>query len=274
MILIFDSYGGLCNQFYDIQCAINFCLINQISFTFRYASFRNVNLTSWYNVPFSFLFDTSFLSNYSFYIPFHLIENQLNPQNTFYYENNQCCNTFLSNEKEDLIQQLRFLNKEFIILKQFWSVYLFKNIVEDIHPFLRPSSKIMNKYNDIKNELYLDNYNYNFIHYRYEHDFIDHFQITYIKPLIDIVKENPFESKDLRIYIATSQLEKFMENDIQFLNQNIVYKKENTLEEWNFEEKAFIDYMIGLFSKEVIGHYNSSFSRMLNGLKLTSHYYN
>jgi len=45
-IIIFDTYGGLCNQFYDIQNSINFCLKNNIKFTFRYASFRNDNLVS------------------------------------------------------------------------------------------------------------------------------------------------------------------------------------------------------------------------------------
>ena len=30
MIIIFDTFGGLCNQFYDINCGINFCIINNI----------------------------------------------------------------------------------------------------------------------------------------------------------------------------------------------------------------------------------------------------
>ena len=53
MIVIFDTFGGLCNQMYDIQCGINFCIYNNIKFSFRYCSFRNTNLTSWYNEKFT-----------------------------------------------------------------------------------------------------------------------------------------------------------------------------------------------------------------------------
>ena len=52
--LIFDTHGGLCNQMYDIYYAINFCMIYDIPFSFRFASLRcNDNLTQWYNVPFN-----------------------------------------------------------------------------------------------------------------------------------------------------------------------------------------------------------------------------
>ena len=43
MILIFDTVMGLCNQILDIQCAINFCNVNNYYFTFRNCSFRNKN---------------------------------------------------------------------------------------------------------------------------------------------------------------------------------------------------------------------------------------
>jgi hypothetical protein len=272
MILIFDTYSGLCNQFYDIQCAINFCLLNQISFTFRFASFRNNNLTSCYNVPFSELFDTSFLSKYSLYIPFHQLESKLNNHNTFNYENTVCCNNFLS--RENIIHQLKNINKEYIVLKQFWDIYLFKEIIEDVNRSLVPSVKIMNKYHEIKKDLSLENNNYNFIHYRYEHDFVDHFKLTNMKNLIEIIEENPFQRKDLKVYIATTNLDTMIHTNENFLKHRIVFKKENNLVDWNFEQKAFIDYMIGLNSQEVIGHHNSSFSVMLNNLKATNNYYN
>ena len=272
MILIFDTYSGLCNQFYDVQCGINFCLVNHISFTFRFASFRNNDLTSWYNVPFSELFDTCFLSKYSLYIPFHEIHPKLNNNNTYNYNNTVCCNKFLS--RENIIEQLNNLQKEYIVLKQFWDIYLFKQIVEDVNRLLIPSKKIMNKYDEIKKELSLENNNYNFIHYRYEHDFVNHFKLTNMKNLIDIIEENPFQKKELKIYIATTNLDKMIQTNGNFLKYQIVFKKENNLVEWNFEEKGFIDYMIGLNSLQVIGHKNSSFSVMLNNLKATNNYYN
>ena len=132
----------------------------------------------------------------------------------------------------------------------------------------------MNKYDEIKKELSLENNNYNFIHYRYEHDFVNHFKLTNMKNLIDIIEENPFQKKELKIYIATTNLDKMIQTNGNFLKYQIVFKKENNLVEWNFEEKGFIDYMIGLNSLQVIGHKNSSFSVMLNNLKATNNYYN
>ena len=82
MILIFDTYGGLCNQMYDIHYSINFCIIHQIYFTFRYASYRNKeNLSQWKNVEFSELFDDSFIET-SFYIRFHTLS--LNEDDSLY----------------------------------------------------------------------------------------------------------------------------------------------------------------------------------------------
>ena len=81
----------------------------------------------------------------------------------------------------------------------------------------------------------------------------------------------------MKIYIATTNLKKLLKEGNIFekeLKDVILYKNEDSLENWNFEEKAFIDYMIGLNSLEVLGHHNSSFSVMLNNLKGTNNYYN
>ena len=45
------------------------------------------------------------------------------------------------------------------------------------------------------------------------------------------------------------------------------------LMDFNFEQRAFIDYMIGLHSVECYGHKNSSFSHMINNLKGTDNFY-
>ena len=67
MFLIFDTYGGLCNQMYDIQCAINFCKMYNIQFSFRYACLREKNdLTKWYDKKFKDLFSDKFITNYMF----------------------------------------------------------------------------------------------------------------------------------------------------------------------------------------------------------------
>ncbi len=63
MILIFDTCGGLCNQIYDINSSINFCLTYNINFSYRYCKFRknNNNLNNFYNEPFEKLFDLTYI---------------------------------------------------------------------------------------------------------------------------------------------------------------------------------------------------------------------
>jgi hypothetical protein len=73
MLLIFDTKGGLCNQFYDIMNGINFCLKYNIFFTFRYCSFRNEDLKSWTNQCYGHSY-----SSFS-----HMINN-IKDQNNFY----------------------------------------------------------------------------------------------------------------------------------------------------------------------------------------------
>jgi len=57
------------------------------------------------------------------------------------------------------------------------------------------------------------------------------------------------------------------------LRDIIISKNENELKDYNFEEKAFIDYIFGLHSNEIFGHSKSSFSTLLNNFKNTSNYY-
>ena len=52
----------------------------------------------------------------------------------------------------------------------------------------------------------------------------------------------------------------------------MLYKK-NNYDHLNFEEQAFIDFLIGKDSYELYGHSKSSFSRVLNSSKQTNNYY-
>jgi hypothetical protein len=269
MILIFDTYGGLCNQFYDIQCAVNFCLINKIGFTFRYASFRNKDLTSWYNVPFDQLFDVSFLEKYPYYVNYNVLS--LNNKNTYNYDGKLFSNQLL--KREHIIEQLKQIVEPHIVLKQFWDTFFFTEIIDEVYPYLKPCKKIMKKYLEINNELSLVKNNYNFLHYRYESDFKNHFHIADMQNLSTHILQNSFVNKDLKMYIATTDIMNLLKDDLNKLNPFILYKNENNLNDFNFEERAFIDYMIGLNSKEVYGHSKSSFSNMLNSLKKTNNYY-
>ena len=269
MIIIIETFGGLCNQFYDINCTVNFCIINNIKFSFRYCSFRNKNLTSWYNEPFEKLFDIPYINNHKLYVDYNTLH--LTNKNTYNLEGKLANKLFTQN----YINEINNINNEFIILKQFWSVYAFKQIVINLNSYILPSKRIIDIYDRIRNQIINNKEQYNFIHYRYENDFVNHFkcEISDLKTLILNIKHK-FKNHNLKIYIATSNIKQLIDlNDPELCNI-ILTKNEEELGEYNFEELGFIDYMFGLNSNEVYGHNKSSFSCMLNHLKNTSNYYN
>jgi DNA-directed RNA polymerase subunit L len=271
MILIFDTYSGLCNQFYDINCGINFCLFHNIQFSFRYCSFREDNLVNWYNEPFQQLFDLEkikkSINNSSLYIDYDTLH--LTNENSFNFAGERCIQLFTTNFLDEIMN----IKKEFIILKQFWSIYNFREIKIDVNPYILPCDRLMNIYNHLKEKI-TKNEPYNFLHYRYEHDFTNHFKIKVedLKSLILRIK-NDYKNSNLKIYIATNNIKQIIDVNDTVLSSIILFKNDDELNEYNYEEKAFIDYMFGLQSNEVFGHKNSSFSHMLNGLKNTNNFY-
>jgi hypothetical protein len=271
MIIVFDTWGGLCNQFYDINCGINFCIVNNFKFTFRNCGFRNKNLVSWTDEPFDKLFDiSSIIERYK-----HLYINpnglELTDDNT-YNINGYLANRVFSN---NYIEELEKITKKYVILKQFWALNAFSCIVDpNIYQEIKTSSKIISLYNRLKYQLVKSNEKYNFIHYRYEADFTQHFKLT-VRSLKDIILElKPnFKNPELKIYIATSSIRSVINLDDDDVKEIIFTKNEDDLKDYNFEELAFVDYMFGLDSNEVYGHHNSSFSVMLNALKGTHNFY-
>lgn len=277
MILIFNTYSGLCNQFYDVNGGINFCLQNKIKFTFHCASFRNDDLTSWHDVKFTDLFDDLFLrSNYDIselYVDYYSLSPLLNNDNTFNLDNKLRAINFL-NKDNDILEQLNALNKEYIVLKQFWAVYDFTKMIKNIYPLLKPNKKLSDLYSEIKKKL-LHN-EYNFLHYRYEPDFINHFKITDMMSLDELITNIKFKNNKAKIYVAASNINYLLKKISKKNIGKIIYKNEEELDlkfKLNFEEKAFIDYMLGLDSLEVFGHSKSSFSHVINDLKGTNNYY-
>lgn len=273
MILIFDTFGGLCNQLYDINSAINFCIINNIKFSFRYCSFRNKNLTSWYNEKFENLFDVSLLEKYKeLYINFYKLT--LTPENTYNYESTRAIEIFDSTL--NILDQLIDIKFEYIILNQFWSIYISKPIITNVYKQVNPCEKLLNNYNEIKKKLLKEGENYNFIHYRYEHDFTNHFKLNNIESLTNLINilKPKFKNPHLKIYIATTNIKNCINLNEPFFENTIIYKNEDELNDFNFEENAFIDYMFGKNATEVYGHKQSSFSTILNFFKQTNNYYN
>lgn len=269
-IIILDTYSGLCNQFYDIICGINFGITNNIKFSFRYCSFRHTNLTSWSNVEFNKLFDTSLFKKYEdLYVDFENIH--LTSENTYNLKGSLANTLFTS----DYLNEIISIPNDYVVLKQFWSVYKFNKIIDNVYSRIRPSKRLMELYDNIKNKLLQNNEQYNCIHYRYEIDFTNYFNVT-IENLKDIIiRIKPqFKQPNLRIYIATSDITKVIDlNDIE-ISEIIFTKNVDELKDYNFEELAFIDYMFGLNANEIVGHNQSSFSHMLNDLKGTNKYYN
>jgi hypothetical protein len=137
------------------------------------------------------------------------------------------------------------------------------------------SKRLMDVYNIIKTKMGINNQQYNFIHYRYESDFVNHFKITHMKDLKStiLIVKSKFKNPNLKIYIATTNIRNLIDVNDSEICDIIMTKNEDELKDLNFEEKAFIDYMFGLNSSEVFGHSKSSFSHMLNNIKNTSNFY-
>jgi len=268
--LIFDTHGGLCNQMYDIYYAINFCMIYDIPFSFRFASLRcNDNLTQWYNVPFNELFDDTIFKFITLYKPFSSLQI---PEEELFCEDSKRCVEWLDKDRA-LYPQLDRLEKPYIVLRQFWAIC--PPIIHEkcnIYANIMPCNRLLNLYTDIGK--YLPN-EYNLIHYRYEPDFIEHFKLNTI-PLCSILDTHKFKNPTLPTYIAAYNIEYLSgEHLSKPLSQfsHCVYKPKHISDTLNFEEGAFIDFMIGRNAKEVVGHHNSSFSVLLNNAHMTNNYY-
>jgi hypothetical protein len=277
--IIFDTYGGLCNQMYDIHSAVNFCATYNIPFSFRYASFRsNNNLCTWFDVLFDDIFNDQFLSNIDLYKPYNTLN--CNLDNTYNYDNKARAIEWI-NAENPIIPQLECVNKSYIVLKQFWAIDCIikeRCVIKEIYPIypnIEPCFKLLSIFKRIADAILPEKYNY--IHYRYEDDFNNHFKITNPLKICDIIEHVQFKNNTLPVYIAASNITNLPHNLLHYpIDQieNIIYKPADFTYNLNFEEAAFIDYMIGKHANEVYGHNNSSFSALLNSLHVTNNYYN
>ena len=167
MILIFDLCGGLCNQIFDINCYIDFAVKYNFNFSFRHCSFRLEDLNSFdNNKNFNDLFDENVYHKYNNFIPFKNISLLINNDNTINYIS-KSVHIWTDND-EHLINMLKMIpndtDKKYIIIKQMFAIYDFKNIKNDIYSIIQPNSKIMNIYLHIKKQILPEKYN--LIHYR------------------------------------------------------------------------------------------------------------
>lgn len=270
--LIFDTYSGLCNQMYDIQAAVNYCLAYNIQFSFRFASLRTRHdLCRWFDIPFDKLFDDSMFTRFSLYKPYHTLD--CNPTNTHHY-NNQIRAIEWLDPNRALLPQFEHTGKKYIVLRQFWSIPC--NIKEQCNTFalITPCKKIRSIFRALRREILPEQYN--FIHYRYEDDFNAHFNIATPLRLCDIINHVQFNQSILPTYIAANNVNKL---PISLLSKpldtmdSVLYKSSVETTDLNFEEAAFVDFMIGKNAQQVYGHHNSSFSALLNMGHATNNYY-
>jgi hypothetical protein len=227
-------------------------------------------LVSWVDAPFEKLFDKTFLSKSDLYIDYDEIKSKITEDNCYNLKENSHARFLFQND--DILDQLTRLNRDYVVLKQFWALYKFRNFIDKtIYNSLMPSRDLMERYIEIKNNIVGDQ-PYNFIHYRYEIDFTTFFKVD-IRPLDTILCDIKFKKNNIRIYIATSNIKNLIDlNDTKY--QNLIYKNDDLLQDLNFEQRAFIDYMFGIHSEECFGHSKSSFSHMINSIKRTNNFYN
>jgi hypothetical protein len=114
---------------------------------------------------------------------------------------------------------------------------------------------------------------FNFLHYRYEHDFVSHFikKGGKFPKLNSIIDTNLFKESNLPIYLATSSAAEIYQSLLT--EKNIFFMDETKLPSFNFEEAAFVDFMVGKMAQEVCGHSRSAFSNLLNQYKNTNNFY-
>jgi len=294
-ILIFNLSGGftdmqknwisimLFTKQYNYKFTIKYCTARpqSSSNSIRYIIDKEI-IENKYKYDVKNLFNEKTFKIMNNYISFENIKNDICQENTFdFYEKYKCCEIF---ENKNILKNykdiLNEIDTKYIYVGDhfyFYAGYNIGNILytKDFNDTLIPSDRIINAYNNfISNK----NEKYNFIHFRYERDMICY--CNNIKQSIDYTLENvinlkTFKNNNLNIYIATSDIEDFynkklLKNPIDtyknlFYNQN----KMNY-----FDENAFIDFLIGINSEEILGFSHSGFSTVLNKLKNTENYYN
>ena len=166
---------------------------------------------------------------------------------------------------------------DFLVLNQFWPIFNWSNSHLTILPKILPAKKIKIKFEQLRANLPPE---YNFLHYRYEFDFVNHFikigsPISFPKLQI-ILDSKIFSRPNLPIYIAASSLAALDQSHLKIgINKldNIIYTDETKINNFNYEAAAYLDFLIGENSNEVFGHSRSSFSQALNNQKNTANYY-
>jgi hypothetical protein len=270
-VLVLDSYSGLCNQMMDIDSLVKFAIQNNYQFAFQHCSLRNSSLTSWSSAPFGILFNEEYLQELPGYLSYS--ELSFKGRKIWNPEGKRLIELIKSSDEVIDIS----MNYDFLFIKQGWPVLGFPSVGLELKQRIKPSLSILIKYKKLRLNL---PERYNFLHYRYEHDFVSYFSsqssANTFPILQQILDANLFSNTDIPIYIAASGIatlpSSHLKEDIS-KKKNILFTDEKKIEGFNFEASAYLDFLIGEQAVEVLGHSRSSFSHRLNNLKNSNNYY-
>jgi len=291
-ILIFNLSGGFTDMKKNLIAITLFTKEHNYKFTIKNCTARPQSLDlntskieesiikNGYMYDVKNLFDEKTFLIYDNYISFETIdschENTFNFNDTYKPSLIFKDRTHLTNYK-NIIKEIDtpyvYMGNHFY----FYSGYNITSILfsKDFNATIIPSSKIWTEYNNFISTI---DFQYNFIHFRYENDMKK--MLTILKninsldyTLSDVIKLNAFEN-NLKIYVATTNIEEFYDKNLienPLDTYNIFY---NTKKCVFFDENAFIDFLIGMNSVEVLGFSHSGFSVCLTKLKNKNKYYN
>ena len=230
------------------------------------------NLEKFYFKKYTKLFDYNAFIEIKNYINYDLIINKINNKNIVYPSkkefNKKLLNEYIIKYKD---QEL------YLVIDNFFRLDVkLNNIYYSYNRFIKPNKKILSIYNYIKNNILKEKYNY--IHLRFEKDFERIFGKKYLSNIEDLLSKVKFKN-DYKIYLACSNINEIINsipNNNNIINKNNILFKDELIKNinLNFEEKAFVDLLIGINSQEFFGNKKSSFSLVLSILKNTKNFYN
>ena len=288
MILIFDLYGGFTDMLRDLLSIVKFTEVNKIQFTIKNVwsrPFENPNAYSLYSIE--ELFDITMMSDNKNFIDYKFIKDKINENNIYdFFKDKIGVKIYNPKNTNDLHETFKNIlnifkeyNKEYInIGGQFWIYSKLSNMKElcKITEEIKPSHKI---YKEYQKNLQLFSCKYNVIHYRYENDYLEHFKRNrinnkYIVPPIDeLIKHIPFKNK-YKIFICTSMIKTLHEKKLLYKEletyDDIIVKYDNEL---NYDENAFLDFLLCRNCEEFYGNNISGFTNLINIVKNTNNYY-
>ena len=292
--LIFDIQGGLTDQKRDIVSILHYCNNKDFKFSVRQGHCRNANdSTGFKYYDFKNLFNDDMFTCQPNYVLYDKIKPHMTTKNTLdMYTTKIKKHLWKDAEKKNLQNIMATLpeiisknSKEYIIIGgSFWSYYndpiwISGDIVDaEKSGIIKPSKKILDKYEEIKTRINVNEYN--FIQYRYEKDWESHCKykhIPFVKiPFDQLIEKIPFK-KNLPVYVSASCVESLHENgySTKKLSEcpNIIYKYNSEVEGFNFDECGYIDCLFGMNAQEVYGFSVSGFSDFLNRYKKTDNAY-